>query len=100
MDVEVVHVILGGIPPFVRVTRYVVRIVYYRHLAELRAQGTIKIEDVQPCPRPVQHLTCVELVTGLRGIRMVKVHVHRYADRLAEVNPRTVFLPPTGGDWK
>ena len=98
MNIEIFKVILGGIPPVLGVMRDVVHVVYYCHLAILRTKRAIEIVNVQPRASPVQHLAGMQLVPRLRGIRMVKIHIHRHANRLTKEDPRAVILPSTGGD--
>jgi hypothetical protein len=80
MDVEVLHIVRGALPPRLRVACNIIRVIDDGCFAVLRAHRPIQVEAVEPQTRTIQHLSSMVFVLGLSSVWVVQIQVSCHAD--------------------
>lgn len=73
LDVEVLHIVWGALPPVLGVVGHVVIVADNGGLSILRSSGAIKVEAVEPNTRSVQHFPGMVFAQRFRGVRQMEV---------------------------
>ena len=117
VNVDIWDVVWGALVPEFRVARDIVGVADDGRLAVLGCHRPVNIEAIQPQARSVEHLACVLSVLRLDSMRMMQIDVcgdaatrqrqsdtdvHTREMRVpnceAQVYPRAVFFPLSGGN--